>query len=88
MHPEVDQGVQLGGLWQQTSDILVREFVEAFNAMDASKLVPYLHPDVVFRNYGEDEVHGRDRLVQVGLGERFREPRTGEVRDGASGRQQ
>jgi limonene-1,2-epoxide hydrolase len=47
------------------NNVLVRDFVEAFSTMDASKLVPFLHPEVVFRNYGEDEVHGRDRLVQV-----------------------
>ncbi|MEU6322760.1 nuclear transport factor 2 family protein [Streptomyces sp. NPDC047009] len=47
------------------NNTLVREFVETFNAKDASKLAPFLHPDVVFRNYGEDEVHGRDRLVQL-----------------------
>jgi limonene-1,2-epoxide hydrolase len=47
------------------NDILVREFVEAFSTMDATKLAPFLHPDVVFRNYGEEEVRGRDRLVQV-----------------------
>jgi limonene-1,2-epoxide hydrolase len=47
------------------NDMLVREFVQALNAKDASKATPFLHPDVVFRNYGEDEVHGREQLLQV-----------------------
>jgi limonene-1,2-epoxide hydrolase len=46
-------------------DTLVREFVEAFNAKDADRLAPYLHPDVVFRAYGEDEVRGRDAVLQL-----------------------
>ncbi|XUL90310.1 nuclear transport factor 2 family protein [Streptomyces galilaeus] len=47
------------------NDTLVREFVEAFNTKDAARLASYLHPDVVFRNYGEDEVHGREALLDV-----------------------
>lgn len=47
------------------NDTLVREFVETFNNKDASRLAPFLHRDVVFRNYGDDEVHGRDRLVAL-----------------------
>ncbi|MCI2421705.1 nuclear transport factor 2 family protein [Saccharopolyspora sp. K220] len=47
------------------NDTLVREFVAAFNTRDTDHLADYLHPDVVFRNYGEDEVHGRDALLRV-----------------------
>lgn len=47
------------------NDTLVREFVAAFSTKDAEKLAPYLHSDVVFRNYGEDEVRGRDALLEV-----------------------
>ncbi|WFE49766.1 nuclear transport factor 2 family protein [Micromonospora sp. WMMD1155] len=47
------------------NDNLVREFVEAFNTKDAEKVGTFLHPDVVFENYGETPVKGRDNVVQV-----------------------
>ena len=47
------------------NDALVRAFVQAFSSRDAALLSPFLHGDVVFRNYGEDEVHGRTRLLEV-----------------------
>jgi limonene-1,2-epoxide hydrolase len=47
---------------------LVRAFVDTFDTKDADLLADYLHPDVVFRNYGEAEVHGRDALLQVWAG--------------------
>ncbi|MFC4330760.1 nuclear transport factor 2 family protein [Streptomyces andamanensis] len=46
-------------------DTFVREFVTAFNTKDADRLAPYLHPEVVFHSYGDDEVHGRDAVLQV-----------------------
>ncbi|MEV1159171.1 nuclear transport factor 2 family protein [Micromonospora chokoriensis] len=51
-----------------SNDTLVREFVEVFNTKDADRLAPYLHPDVVFHAYGDDEVRGRDAVVQVWRG--------------------
>ncbi|WP_127502064.1 nuclear transport factor 2 family protein [Actinoplanes solisilvae] len=50
------------------NDTLVREFTSAFNTKDAAKLGAFLHPDVVFQNYGDAEVHGRDAVVQVWTG--------------------
>jgi limonene-1,2-epoxide hydrolase len=46
----------------------VRAFVDTFHTKDADLLADYLHPDVVFRNYGEEEVHGRDALLRVWAG--------------------
>lgn len=39
------------------NDTLARRFLAAFNTKNADELAPYLHPDVVFLNYGDDEVH-------------------------------
>jgi limonene-1,2-epoxide hydrolase len=50
------------------NDILVRDFVEAFNTMNADNLAPFLHSDLVFENYGEPAVRGRDAVLQVWKG--------------------
>jgi limonene-1,2-epoxide hydrolase len=50
------------------NDTLVRDFVEAFNTKDGDQLTPYLHPDVVFHAYGDNEVHGRDAVVAAWKG--------------------
>ncbi|ONI67736.1 hypothetical protein BWI15_32100 [Kribbella sp. ALI-6-A] len=47
------------------NDTLVREFVEAFNTKDSGNLAQYLHPEVVFQNYGDAEIAGRDAVLQV-----------------------
>jgi limonene-1,2-epoxide hydrolase len=47
---------------------LVSAFVDTFHTKDADLLADYLHPNVVFRNYGEPEVHGRDALLRVWAG--------------------
>ncbi|MEU6206201.1 nuclear transport factor 2 family protein [Micromonospora musae] len=47
------------------NDKLVQEFVEAFNTKDAEKVGAFLHPEVVFQNYGESPVTGRDAVVEV-----------------------
>lgn len=52
----------------QNNDTLVREFVEAFNTKNADNLAPYLHPDLVFENYGESPVRGRDAVLQIWKG--------------------
>jgi limonene-1,2-epoxide hydrolase len=50
------------------NDTLVRDFVDAFNTKDASRLAAFLHPDVVFQNYGEPEVRGLDAVVAIWRG--------------------
>ncbi|MEU4097231.1 nuclear transport factor 2 family protein [Streptomyces sp. NPDC026673] len=47
------------------NDTLVRAFVEAFATKDTDRLLPFLHTDVVFRNYGDDEIRGRDALLEM-----------------------
>jgi limonene-1,2-epoxide hydrolase len=49
-------------------DTFIREFVEAFNTKDVERLSPYLHPDVVFHAYGDDEIHGREGVLQLWRG--------------------
>lgn len=50
------------------NDTLIRDFVEAFNSKDADRLTPYLDPEIVFENYGEDPVQGRDAVVNIWRG--------------------
>jgi limonene-1,2-epoxide hydrolase len=50
------------------NDTLVRGFVEAFNTKNADNLAPFLHADLVFENYGEPPVRGRDSVLQVWKG--------------------
>ena len=52
----------------QDNDSLVREFVEAFNTKDSDRLAPYLHPEVVFQAYGDNEVRGRDAVLRLWTG--------------------
>jgi limonene-1,2-epoxide hydrolase len=47
---------------------VIAEFLALFAQKDASKLAPYFHPDIVFQNYGDGEVRGRDDLVAVWAG--------------------
>jgi limonene-1,2-epoxide hydrolase len=51
-----------------SNDPLVREFVATFQHKDAARLERFVDRDVVFRNYGDDEVHGRAALLQVWAG--------------------
>jgi limonene-1,2-epoxide hydrolase len=44
---------------------LGRRFVAAFNTKDAGRLAPFLHSDVVFLNYGDNEVRGREAVLGV-----------------------
>jgi len=44
---------------------LVRAFVDVFRAKDTALFAEFVHSDVVFRNYGDSEVHGRDALVRM-----------------------
>ncbi|MEU5847854.1 nuclear transport factor 2 family protein [Saccharopolyspora shandongensis] len=50
------------------NDTLVRRFLAAFNTKNADELAPYLHPEVVFHNYGDDEIRGRDAVVGLWKG--------------------
>ena len=47
---------------------LVRAFVGVFQAKDADLVAQFVHADVVFRNYGDSEVRGRDALVRMWAG--------------------
>jgi limonene-1,2-epoxide hydrolase len=51
-----------------SNDRLVREFVATIQHKDAAQLERFFDPDVVFRNYGDGEVHGRVALLQVWAG--------------------
>jgi limonene-1,2-epoxide hydrolase len=46
-------------------DTFVRQFVEAFNEKDSAALAPFLHPDVVFLAYGDDDVLGLDAVLAL-----------------------
>ncbi|WP_250032341.1 nuclear transport factor 2 family protein [Paractinoplanes maris] len=50
------------------NDALVRDFVEAFNTKNADELSRFLADDVVFQNYGEDAVHGRESVIDLWRG--------------------
>ncbi|MFG2357007.1 nuclear transport factor 2 family protein [Streptomyces sp. NPDC048521] len=50
------------------NDSLVRDFVNTFNSKDAAALGPYLADDVVFHNYGDSPVEGRDAVVALWRG--------------------
>ncbi|MGW0299640.1 nuclear transport factor 2 family protein [Streptomyces anthocyanicus] len=43
----------------------IAEFLALFAHKDASKLAPYLHPDVVFENYGDPQIKGREGVVNM-----------------------
>src|ERR1700753_3427337 len=46
-------------------DTFVRRFVEAFSNKDSAALAPFLHPDVVFLAYGDDDVRGLDAVLAL-----------------------
>ncbi len=46
-------------------DKLIRDFMNAFEKKDVKVLEEFFHPNVVFRNYGDREVRGREELLQV-----------------------
>ncbi|WP_034289042.1 SgcJ/EcaC family oxidoreductase [Amycolatopsis benzoatilytica] len=50
------------------NDKLIREFVGTFAKKDAAALAPFFAEDVVFVNYGEQPVRGRDAVVAVWAG--------------------
>ena len=56
---------QKGAAMSVDNDKLVRELVDSFEHKDVRRLERFFHPDVVFRNYGDDEIHGREALLRV-----------------------
>jgi limonene-1,2-epoxide hydrolase len=46
-------------------ETLIQDFVAAFETRDAEGLGRFLHEDVSFTNYGDDEVRGRNAVVQL-----------------------
>lgn len=46
-------------------ETLIQDFVDAFEKKDAERLGRFLHEDVRFTNYGDDEVLGRNAVVQL-----------------------
>jgi limonene-1,2-epoxide hydrolase len=46
-------------------EILIQDFVAAFETKNAAALGMFFHEDVRFTNYGDDEVRGRDAVVQL-----------------------
>lgn len=42
---------------------LISAFLALFQDRDAGRLGPYLHADVVYVNYGDPEVHGREAVL-------------------------
>lgn len=47
---------------------VIEEFISQFAHQDAAKLAPYFDEDIVFENYGDPELKGRDRLVSMWAG--------------------
>jgi len=47
---------------------VIEEFIAQFTHRDASKLAPYFDEDIVFENYGDPVLKGRDRLVSMWAG--------------------
>jgi hypothetical protein len=52
-------------------DDIIKDFLTCFEAKDADRLASFLHPDVVFLNYGDPEVMTLDdvELPAPGAGE-------------------
>jgi len=46
-------------------DDIIKDFLTCFGAKDADRLASFLHPDVVFLNYGDPEVRGKDAVRET-----------------------
>lgn len=44
---------------------VIADFLALFAHKDASKLDPYIHPDIVFQNYGDSEIQGRGGVIAL-----------------------
>jgi limonene-1,2-epoxide hydrolase len=42
---------------------MIQRFISTFEKRDATLLRPFLQPDIVFRNYGQPEIKGREPLL-------------------------
>jgi limonene-1,2-epoxide hydrolase len=67
-----------------TNGAIVRAFVDAFQAKDPALLAPFLHRDVVFRNYGDPEI--KQGTARRYVGWRVLQLRGRPVRDRPPGR--
>ena len=48
-----------------SKDRLIRDFMDTFEKKDARLLAPFFADDIVFENYGDSPLHGRDNLVAM-----------------------
>ena len=46
-------------------DDIIKDFLTCFEAKDADRLASFLHPDVVFLNYGDPEVRGKNAVGET-----------------------
>ena len=46
-------------------DDFIKDFLTCFEAKDADRLASFLHPDVVFLNYGDPEVRGKNAVRET-----------------------
>jgi limonene-1,2-epoxide hydrolase len=46
-------------------DDIIKDFLTCFEAKDADRLASFLHPDVVFLNYGDPEVRGKNAVRET-----------------------
>src|SRR5258708_25933292 len=44
---------------------MIEDFLTCFEAKDADRLASFLHPDVVFLNYGDPEVRGKNAVRET-----------------------
>ncbi len=47
------------------NDTFIRQFIETFEKKDAALLGPFFAEDIVFENYGDAEIQGRDQLIDM-----------------------
>ncbi|HWS66363.1 MAG TPA: nuclear transport factor 2 family protein, partial [Steroidobacteraceae bacterium] len=47
------------------NDAFIRCFVESFAVKDVTVLDPFLHPNIVFQNYEDAEVRGKDKVLDL-----------------------
>jgi len=46
-------------------DDIIKDFLTCFEAKDADRLASFLHPNVVFLNYGDPEVRGKNAVRET-----------------------
>ena len=50
---------------EKSNDKLIRDFVSVFEKKDVQLLAKFLHPEIVFQNYGDEEVKGKEDLLEA-----------------------